>query len=157
MERVYLGLGTNLGNKQKNLEDALLLIKERIGTVVSLSSFYETEPLGFESQHSFLNAVVGVDTTLTPECLLQTTQELERLLGRRQKSIQKIYHDRTIDVDILLYGDRVIQAPELVIPHPEMTCRRFVMEPLAQIAPDVIHPIYKKTMQELYLSMKAKE
>ena len=102
MTRVYLGLGTNLGDKRKNLDDALLVIKERIGTVVSLSSFYETAPWGFESQNSFLNAAVGVDTALTPEALMQATQEIEKQLGRRHKSVQKVYHDRPIDIDILL-------------------------------------------------------
>ena len=86
MTRVYLGLGSNLGNKRKNLEDALSFIKERIGTVVSLSSFYETAPWGFESQNSFLNAAIGVDTFLSPVELLHATQEIERLLGRRHKS-----------------------------------------------------------------------
>lgn len=149
MTRVYLGLGTNLGDKRKNLDDALLVIKERIGTVVSLSSFYETAPWGFESQNSFLNAAVGVDTALTPEALMQTTQEIEKQLGRRHKSVQKVYHDRPIDIDILLYGDTVLQTETLTIPHPEMTERRFVMEPLAEIAPDVVHPVFGKTMSKL--------
>ncbi len=149
MARVYLGLGTNLGDKRKNLDDALLVIKERIGTVVSLSSFYETAPWGFESQNSFLNAAVGVDTALTPEALMQTTQEIEKQLGRRHKSVQKVYYDRPIDIDILLYGDTVLQTETLTIPHPEMAERRFVMEPLAEIAPDVVHPVFGKTMSKL--------
>ena len=149
MKRVYLGLGTNLGDKRKNLDDALLVIKERIGTVVSLSSFYETAPWGFESQNSFLNAAVGVDTALTPEALMQATQEIEKQLGRRHKSVQKVYHDRPIDIDILLYGDTILQTETLTIPHPEMTERRFVMEPLAEIAPDVVHPVFGKTISKL--------
>lgn len=149
MTRVYLGLGTNLGDKRKNLDDTLLVIKERIGTVVSLSSFYETAPWGFESQNSFLNAAVGVDTALTPEALMQATQEIEKQLGRRHKSVQKVYHDRPIDIDILLYGDTVLQTETLTIPHPEMTERRFVMEPLAEIAPDVVHPVFGKTISKL--------
>ncbi len=149
MTRVYLGLGTNLGDKRKNLDDALLVIEERIGTVVSLSSFYETAPWGFESQNSFLNAAVGVDTALTPEALMQATQEIEKQLGRRHKSVQKVYHDRPIDIDILLYGDAVLQTETLTIPHPEMTERRFVMEPLAEIAPDVVHPVFGKTISKL--------
>jgi 2-amino-4-hydroxy-6-hydroxymethyldihydropteridine diphosphokinase len=149
MTRVYLGLGTNLGDKRKNLDDALLVIKERIGTVVSLSSFYETAPWGFESQNSFLNAAVGVDTALTPEALMQATQKIEKQLGRRHKSVQKVYHDRPIDIDILLYGDAVLQTETLTIPHPEMTERRFVMEPLAEIAPDVVHPVFGKTISKL--------
>ncbi len=150
MTRVYLGLGSNLGKKRQNLEDALSFIKERIGTVASLSSFYETVPWGFESQNSFLNAAIGVDTFLSPVELLHATQEIERLLGRRHKSVRKVYHDRPIDIDILLFGNKVLHTEELTIPHPEMAGRRFVMEPLTEIAPDVMHPVYGKTIRELY-------
>ncbi len=149
MERVYVGLGTNLGDKRKNLENALLLIKERIGTVVSLSSFYETSPWGFQSEHIFLNAAAGIDTSFSPMDLLHVTQEIEKQLGRQHKSVQKVYHDRPIDIDVLLFGNKVFHTEELTVPHPEMTKRRFVMEPLAEIAPDVVHPIYGKTIREL--------
>ena len=147
---MYLGLGTNLGDKRKNLEDAPLLIRERIGTIVSLSSFYETQPWGFRSEHTFLNAAAGVDTSLSPTDLLRATQEIEKLLGRLRKSAQGIYHDRPMDIDILLYGDKVFQTEELTVPHPEMTERRFVMEPLVEIAPDRVHPVYGKTIRELF-------
>lgn len=153
MTRVYLGLGTNLGDRQKNLEDALLLIEKRIGTVVCLSSFYETAPWGFQSENSFLNAAAGVDTSLSPEELMHITQEIEKQLGRLHKSVRKVYHDRPIDIDILLYGDAVIQTEALTIPHPEMTGRRFVMEPLAEIAPETVHPLLGKTMRELLASI----
>lgn len=149
MERVYLGLGSNLGDRRKHIENALRLMEERIGTIVSLSSFYETEPWGFVSCHAFLNAAVCLDTSLSPDALLEATQEIERLLGRRHKSVQKVYHDRPIDIDILLYGNMTIRTETLTVPHPEMAGRRFVMEPLAEIAPDTVHPVYGKTMREL--------
>ncbi len=150
MTRVYLGLGTNLGDKRKNLNDAVTLIKERIGTVVSLSSFYETAPWGFQSDNSFLNAAIGVDTSLSPVALLRITQAIEKQLGRLHKSVQKVYHDRPIDIDILLYGEEVYESDELLIPHPEMAERRFVMEPLVEIAPEALHPLYCKTIRELW-------
>lgn len=149
MACVYLGLGTNLGDKDRQLKCALAYLQERVGTLVSLSSFYETAPWGFVSDHAFLNAVAAFETSLSPEELLRVTQEIERLMGRTQKSEHRQYHDRPIDLDILLYGDEIIEREELVLPHPEMTQRRFVMEPLAEIAPTLHHPLLGKTMQEL--------
>ena len=153
MTRVYLGLGTNLGDKRKNLDDALLVIKERIGTVVSLSSFYETAPWGFESQNSFLNAALCVQTSMEALQILQVTQEIEKELGRMKKSSGGCYSDRMIDIDILLYGNVVLNTSQLVIPHPLMEKRAFVMQPLAEIAPHVVHPLLHKTMQELALRL----
>lgn len=150
MATVYLGLGTNLGNKEANLRTAIYKLKERIGKQVSLSSFYETAPWGFESDHSFLNAAIGLETSLSPIEILHITQEIEKELGRTQKSVNGSYSDRLIDIDILLYDTLVLQTPELTIPHPLMTERDFVMKPLIEIAGNVIHPTRQKTLSELY-------
>ena len=149
---VYLGLGTNLGNKEQNLRMSVKKIEERIGNVVSLSAFYATAPWGFSSENSFLNAAVCVETTLLPLQVLKETQGIERELGRTEKSVNGLYADRLIDIDLLLYDDRVMDAEGLILPHPLMTERRFVMEPLSEIAPDVVHPVLHKTMKELFIS-----
>lgn len=148
---VYLGLGTNLGDKEQNLRMSIKKIEERIGNVVSLSAFYATAPWGFSSENSFLNAAVCVETTLLPLQVLET-QRIERELGRTEKSVNGLYADRLIDIDLLLYDDRVMDAEGLILPHPLMTERRFVMEPLSEIAPDVVHPVLHKTMKELFIS-----
>ena len=149
---VYLGLGTNLGDKEQNLRMSIKKIEERIGNVVSLSAFYATAPWGFSSENSFLNAAVCVETTLLPLQVLEETQKIERELGRTEKSVNGLYADRLIDIDLLLYDDRVMDAEGLILPHPLMTERRFVMEPLSEIAPDVVHPVLHKTMKELFIS-----
>lgn len=150
MATVYLGLGTNLGNKEANLRTAIYKLKERIGKQVSLSSFYETAPWGFESDHSFLNAAIGLETNLSPIEILHITQDIEKELGRTKKSVNGSYSDRLIDIDILLYDTLVLQTPELTIPHPLMTERDFVMKPLIEIAGNVIHPTRQKILSELY-------
>lgn len=150
MATVYLGLGTNLGDKEANLRTAIYKLQERIGKQVSLSSFYETAPWGFESDHSFLNAAIGLETSLSPIEILHITQEIEKELGRTKKSVNGSYNDRLIDIDILLYDTLVLQTPELTIPHPLMTERDFVMKPLIEIAGNVIHPTREKTLSELY-------
>ena len=130
---VFLGLGTNLGDKETNMLNALEEIKRRIGEITSLSSFYASEPVGFESENTFLNAVCCVQTQLSPSEVLSVTQEIERYLGRTQKSINRQYHDRTMDIDILLYDNLCMNTPELTIPHPFMKDRDFVMTPLKEI------------------------
>ena len=149
MAKVYISLGTNLGDKEQNLRTAVHKIEERIGKIVSLSAFYATAPWGFSSEHTFLNAAACVETLLPPLSVLHLTQEIEREIGRTHKSVGGVYSDRVIDIDLLLYGDRVLDTPELKLPHPLMHERRFVMEPLAEIAPDLVHPILKKKMREL--------
>lgn len=149
MATVYLGLGTNLGNKEANLRTTIYKLQERIGKQVSLSSFYETAPWGFESDHSFLNAAIGLETSLSPIEILHITQEIEKELGRTKKSVNGSYSDRLIDIDILLYDTLVLQTPELTIPHPLMTERDFVMKPLIEIAGNVIHPILKKRIMTI--------
>lgn len=129
----YLSLGTNLGDKRKNIAEAIKNIGELVGDVVRQSALYETEPWGFRSDNRFVNAAVCVDTQLLPRRLLEVTQRIEREMGRTLKSDGGEYHDRIIDIDILLYGDLHIDEPDLKIPHPLMHERDFVMTPLNEI------------------------
>ena len=145
----YLGLGTNIGNRKENLMRAIEALSLALGPCTACSSFIETAPWGFESENSFLNCAVAFETELPPLQLLDTTEKIERELGRTQKSHGGSYHDRIIDIDILLYGDEVVKCQRLTIPHPLMHKRDFVLEPLAQIAPDAIHPIFGKSIAEL--------
>ena len=138
--RVYLGLGSNLGDCRKNLERAIRLIADRVGAVTRQSSFIETEPWGFESENRFLNAVILCETTQTPREVLRLTQQIERDMGRRKVvgggltvDGQRIYSDRIVDIDILLYDDLTVDEPDLKIPHPLMHQRDFVMIPLKEI------------------------
>ncbi len=151
---VYFSLGTNLGDKEQNLRTAVRKIRKQIGEVVSLSAFYATAPWGFSSDNTFLNAALCAKTALTPLEVLQTTQKIEREMGRTHKSVNAVYSDRVIDIDLLLcFADDgapvLLDAPGLQLPHPLMQERRFVLEPLAEIAPGVVHPVFKKTIQEL--------
>ena len=136
MHEAYLGLGTNLSDKHANILKAIDEIEKLIGTVVRQSAFYETAPWGFDSPHQFVNAAVCVQTKLSPRELLATTQGIERLMGRKEKSVDGQYHDRIIDIDILLYDEVHIDEPDLKIPHPLMHERDFVMVPLREILSD---------------------
>lgn len=140
MALTYLGLGTNLGNKQQNLNDAITALSVEVGKVMAVSSFMVSAPWGFDSENTFLNTVVLMETELTPFALLQKTQEIERSLGRTAKSTHG-YADRLIDVDILLYDNLLIDQPTLKIPHPLIMERDFVIIPLTEIAPDLVHPV----------------
>ena len=142
MHQVYLGLGTNLGDKEANLKAAIEEIRKRVGEIASLSAFYASEPWGFESENSFLNAVCCVISDFSPVEILSITQDIERELGRKTKSVGGIYTDRMIDIDILLYDDLQIHTPELTIPHPLMWERDFVMIPLCEIAPHITPPSF---------------
>lgn len=154
--RVYIGLGSNLGNRRRNLITAAALLAERAGDVVSLSSFYETEPWGFASENKFLNAALALETSLSPLALLHLTQAIEWELGRTEKSHGALYHDRVIDIDLLLYGSGVFRSDELEIPHPHLHERRFVLEPLREIAPFLCHPLFQKNIEELYQDLLRK-
>jgi 2-amino-4-hydroxy-6-hydroxymethyldihydropteridine diphosphokinase len=129
----YLSLGTNLGDKENNLLSAISEIERRIGPVRAQSAFLATEPWGFDSQNTFLNAAIRIETKFSPLELLDETQQIERDLGRKHKSVNGQYHDRIIDIDILLYDDLHISAPRLTIPHPHMHERDFVIIPLKEI------------------------
>ena len=140
MAHVYLGLGSNLGDKKLYLQLAVEMISLEIGTVVRQSAFHSSEPWGFSSGNEFLNAVVLVETDLLPMELLKKTQNIERRLGRTEKSTTA-YVDRPIDIDILLYNNLIIDEPTLKIPHPLMTERDFVLIPLVEISPDLVNPL----------------
>jgi 2-amino-4-hydroxy-6-hydroxymethyldihydropteridine diphosphokinase len=144
IHQVFLGLGSNLGDREENIQKAISLIGERVGTVLRQSSLIETEPWGFESENKFLNGVILCETSLTPRQLLKVTQKIERDLGRKKKSASShsshllpltshLYKDRPIDIDILLYDDLTVDEPDLKIPHPLMQQRDFVMIPLNEI------------------------
>lgn len=133
MHKVYLSLGTNLGNRKRHVREAIEKIGELIGDVVRQSALYETKPWGFSSPNDFINACVMVETALSPRQLLEMTQRIEREMGRMGKSVNGEYHDRIIDIDILLYDGLTVSDPDLVIPHPLMEERDFVMTPLREI------------------------
>ena len=150
MINAYLGLGSNLGDKRQLLITATALLAERAGDMLALSGFYETVPWGYQSVHSFLNRVVHVKTLLSPHELLAATQQIEREMGRTTKSKDQQYVDRTIDIDIIMYDKVILHTPDLVLPHPLLHKRLFVLQPLSEIAPDLIHPEFRKTVMELY-------
>ena len=130
--QVYLSLGSNLGRREENLIKAIQLIAERVGAVIRQSSFIETAPWGFHSEHQFMNAAILCETDKTPREVLQLTQQIEKEMGRKNKT-SHFYSDRCIDIDILLYDDLTVDESDLKIPHPLMLERDFVMIPLKQI------------------------
>lgn len=146
---VYLSLGSNMGSRKENLKKALGFISERT-QLEMLSSVYDTAPVGNENQPRFLNVVCRVSTTLQPVELLAVIKDIEGKLGRLPKT-----HNlpRPIDIDILFYGDQVISTPDLVIPHPRLHERAFVLIPLIEIAPDLVHPVNKRTVKALLKSV----
>ena len=148
MACIYIGLGSNLGNREYYLHKAIELINERIGNITVRSNFLNSEPWGYLSTHSYLNACLAAETTLKPEDCLSVLKGIEVELGRL-KTTSGSYEDRVIDLDILFYEDKVLLSEELSIPHPFIQDRLFVLIPLAEIAPNFIHPVFKKSVGEL--------
>ncbi len=145
----YLSLGSNVGDRRANLEQALERLQQA-GQVKAVSSFYETAPVEYTRQPDFLNLAAALETEKMPRQLLHALLEIERALGRKRPSAAApVKGPRTLDIDILLFGSSIIDTPELTVPHPSMHERRFVLEPLAEIAPDLRHPVLKRTMREL--------
>jgi 2-amino-4-hydroxy-6-hydroxymethyldihydropteridine diphosphokinase len=142
---VYLSLGSNIGDREGNLRTAISKLRE-IGNVVAVSSFYETEPLELTAQPWFLNCAVKFETEKMPRQLISAILNLEQSMGRQRKQKKG---PRTIDIDVLLFGSSIIEIPSLTVPHPRLHERRFVLEPLAEIAPDARHPVFKRTVREL--------
>ena len=142
---VYLSLGSNLGDRDAQLLEAQARLSAE-GRIVAASSFYETEPVEFTDQPWFLNYAVALETTTTPQDLMEAILRIEKEMGRQRLQNKG---PRTIDIDILLFGDTILDSPQLTIPHPAMHHRRFVLEPLAEIASEVLHPVLKKTIREL--------
>lgn len=146
-KKVYLSLGSNVGDRLANLRTAIAAL-ESLGTVSAVSSFYETEPVEYTQQPWFVNCAVALQTEKMPEQFLHAILKIEREMGRRRKPKQ-VKGPRPIDIDILLFGSSIIQMPDLTIPHPAMQHRRFVLEPMVEIAPEERHPVLNKDMQEL--------
>jgi 2-amino-4-hydroxy-6-hydroxymethyldihydropteridine diphosphokinase len=149
---VYLGLGSNLGNRESNLDMALKLLGERM-RIGKRSSYYDTEPIGNVNQPRFLNLVVQVYTRLTPQNLLKLAKGIELRMGRHSRTGEP----RPIDIDILLFGNMVVKEPDLVIPHPRMHEREFVLAPLAEIAADVVNPLTGDTIKQMREAIKEKQ
>lgn len=152
MNQVFLGIGTNLGNRENNLKEVLGKIEEHIGRILHSSSIYETAPWGFSSSNDFLNMVIRIETMHSPSELLQLVLMVESMFGRVRNGEQ--YSSRIIDIDILLYEDLEVDQAGLKIPHPRMHERMFVLAPLCEVAPDVLHPVLRKSIRTLYNSCK---
>jgi 2-amino-4-hydroxy-6-hydroxymethyldihydropteridine diphosphokinase len=154
MNIVFLGLGTNLGDREGNLNNAVSEITKHIGKALKKSSVYETEPWGFQSDNEFLNIVVKVETELTPKAVLKEILKIEFSLGRVRGGNQ--YSSRIIDIDVLFYEDQAIESADLKVPHPKLHERKFVLVPLVEIEPELVHPVFKKSVFSLLEKCKDK-
>lgn len=147
LTKAYLSLGSNLGDRHAHLRAAIHKLSD-VGAVTNCSSFYQTEPVEFTNQPEFLNCAVELETSLAPQQILEAILRIERDMGR-DRDAQPPKGPRTIDIDLILAGDAVINSPQLILPHPAMQDRRFVLEPLAEVAPDAIHPLLHRAIREL--------
>jgi 2-amino-4-hydroxy-6-hydroxymethyldihydropteridine diphosphokinase len=147
IKQIFLGIGSNLGNRQENLNIALRRVREKVGNVLISSSVYETEPWGFDTDNQFLNMVVKAETEIGPSALLEVLLGIEKSMGRTRDSEQ--YSSRIIDIDILFYDDLVVNTENLQIPHPNICERKFVLMPMAEIAPEFIHPELNRAVSYL--------
>lgn len=146
---LFLALGSNLGEKEINIEKAYNSIEKQIGKIISKSAFFYSLPVGFESENNFVNSVCEVRTKLNIYEVFSISQNIEYQLGRSDKSTNYGYDDRIIDIDLILAGDMIVNYESLIIPHPRFHERNFVLTPLFEIAPDIIHPVFNKTIREL--------
>lgn len=146
---LLLSVGGNLDNSREKFSCLWQLVEEKVGKVESLSHYYRTAPWGFVSENAFVNAAAKVRTALSPMQALDATQEIERLLGRRVKSTDGQYHDRVIDIDLIGCGETVIRNGRLILPHPLMEQRKFVLKPLCDICPEWVHPLLHKDVRTL--------
>ena len=143
----YIGFGSNIGDRMAHIQSAIAILSKTEGIALKrVSSIYKTEPVGYEAQAQFLNGVAAIQTSLSPLSLLHTLKDIETAIGRKHRIR---WGPREIDLDILIYGDLCVQTEELVIPHPEMHLRGFVLVPLAEIAPDLVHPVFQESIQTL--------
>ncbi len=150
MAQVILSIGANLGQREKNLQQAIDMIDSHIGSVNAVSSLYETEPWGFSADSWFLNIALSVDTFMQPFALLHVTQEIERRIGRTEKTVSgQGYQSRVIDIDIIFFDQLVITTAELSVPHPLMHKRNFVLQPVSDIAPNFVHPLLNQRVKDL--------
>ena len=149
MTRCYILFGSNMGNKEALLEQACALINNRCGMLVERSSAYITEPWGFEAEEWFLNELLVVETELEPDDLMDSLLGIEAELGRVRHPEQKGYSSRTVDLDILYYGDRIINTAKVTIPHPLLHLRKFALEPICEVIPDFLHPVFNLSQTQL--------
>lgn len=153
MSIVYVGLGSNLGDRRKNITNATILLGAIMGEIKNLSSIYETTPWGYKSDHLFMNAVAVVETKEEPTTCLKMAKAIEREMGRTYEQAG-CYEDRIIDLDILMYDNLTVTDKNLTIPHPLIQDREFVLVPLCEVAPNLVHPVLKKTVCELLKEIK---
>jgi 2-amino-4-hydroxy-6-hydroxymethyldihydropteridine diphosphokinase len=149
MEKCYILFGSNMGDKSEIFEQACALINNRCGRIVAVSSAYESEPWGFEADEWFLNRLIVIETELAPDELMRQLLDIEAELGRVRHPEIEGYTSRVVDLDILYYGNRVMQTPMVTVPHPRLHLRRFALMPLCELIPDFVHPVLQQTQREL--------